>query len=259
MDKLSAELIAQLEDALKYPEQQRALLQQPEKLREIMNHIPARQWLFEQACQTTVGTQAAKARLLIIRIVQSPTLIWHGGDRTLSPEIYEEALARTQEWFSRNFDRYVPESASFVTWFNNQLKWKIADVQKEIARDQKLREPPQSSDGELFDPLDLIPAPDPDRWQETIQNWLALIQNDSALRSCRMQNSPHVNGQILLTQILQELYDSGEFSWEAIAQTHNVDSSMLRRFCRTRCFPHFKRLWSKQQDLDHIALDRTHH
>lgn len=236
MDKFSAELIAQLEDALRYPDRQRILLQQPEKLREIMNSIPARQWLFEQACQTGAGAQAEKARLLIIRIVQSPAQIWHGGDRSLSPEVYEEALARTLEWFCNNFESYVPESASFVTWFNNHLKWRIRDLLPKSADAKTLSNPEH---------LDRIPAPDPDGWEETIENWLELIENDAFLSNCRMQNSPHINGKDLLTQILQELRDSDEFSWETIAQKLGVEPSTLRRFCRTRCFPRFKQLWSE--------------
>jgi hypothetical protein len=246
MDKFSTELIAQLEDALRYPDRQRALLQQQETLREIMNHIPARQWLFEQARQTQVCAQAEKARLLIIRIVLSPAFIWHGGDSGLSPEVYEEALARTLEWFSGNLERYVPERASFVTWFNNKLKWTIADVRAEMDKDQQLKEPPhRSENGELLDPLDNIPTPNPDYWQETIQSWLILIQSDLILRNCRMQNAPNINGQNVLTHILQMLRESGEFSWDAIAQTYNIEPSALRRFCRTRCFPRFKQLWSK--------------
>jgi hypothetical protein len=241
MDEFSAELIAQLETALRDSTQQRVLLQQRETLREIINDIPARQWLFEQACQTDNCAQAKKARLLIIRIMQSSSQLSRG--RSSPSEVYEEALARTWEWFSRNFYSYSPKSASFVTWFNNHLEWRMIDVQDEIDRERQNRKHPYvAENGETIDPLDIIPTPDLDRWEKTITNWLTLVQSDAALLKCRMQDTPHVNGQILLAQILQELRDSGEFCWETIAQIHNIEPSSLKRFCRNRCFPRFKQL-----------------
>lgn len=246
MDEFSAESITQLEDALRYPNVQRTLLQNATRLRELMNDIPARRWLFEQACQTENKAQATKARLLIIRILQSPSQIWYGGGSHLSLEIYEEALARTWEWFNRNFQSYIPERASFVTWFNHHLKWRIIDVQQEIDLGNKNRiHPCQGENGEMIDPLGIIPAANHQDWQETIRDWLELVQNDAMLRNCRMQNAPAVNGQDLLTRILQELLDSGEFCWQAIAQTYNVEPSSLRRFCRTRCTPRFQELWAR--------------
>ncbi|MBW4661691.1 MAG: hypothetical protein KME15_23725 [Drouetiella hepatica Uher 2000/2452] len=246
MDEFSTELIAQLEDALRHPIRQQLLLQQREKLQEIINHGFVRRWLFEQTYQTQNSAWAKKARLLIVRILQSSNQIWRGGSSSVLPEYYEEALTRTWEWFSNNLESYDPERASFVSWFNHHLKWRIIDVQREMTQAQQRREHPfVTESGEVIDPLEIVPAPDADRWQETIHIWLELVQNDDVLHSCRMRNAPHVNGQDLLTQILQKLHELGEFSWEAIAQTYDVDPSSLKKFCRIRCFPRFRKLWAE--------------
>jgi hypothetical protein len=246
MDEFSAKLIAQLEEALRHPASQQLLLQQRETLQAIINDYFARRWLFEQACQTDNSVQAKKTRLLIVRILQSSNQIWRGGSGGVLPEHYEEALARTWEWFSNNLDRYEPERASFVSWFNHHLNWRIIDVQREMTQTKQRREHAVVTEsGEVIDPLETFPAPDPDRWQETINIWLELLQTDDVLYSYRMQNAPHVNGQDLLTQILQKLRDLGEFSWEAIAQIYDVEPSSLKRFCRIRCFPHFRKRWTE--------------
>jgi len=75
----STHLIEELENALKQPHERRNLLQYPEKLQAIMRDIPARRWLFEQACQTHDRNRAIKARLFIVEIMQYSGQIWRGG------------------------------------------------------------------------------------------------------------------------------------------------------------------------------------
>lgn len=235
--------IGWLQAALSNPIEKSKLLQQPKKLQEIMNDIPARQWLFEQACQTDHPHLAVQSKDFIIIMMKSSRLIWYGGGK-ISPDVYEEALSRTWEWFSKEMClAYNPEKASFVTWFNQKLKFRILDVIREQDKEhrRRLHLPTDEEDHEWIYP----PAPAPERWHETIQEWLELVQNYSHLfRSCRMQNHPDINCQFLLINILQMLRDSGEFSWDALAQKYQVEPSALKRFCKMRCFPIFKQLLS---------------
>ncbi|MGH1394682.1 MAG: hypothetical protein ACRAVC_11695 [Trichormus sp.] len=235
--------ISCLQAALTNPSAKSKLLQQPKKLQEIMNDIPARRWLFERACQTDDPHVAIDAQELIILMMKCSRLIWCGGGK-ISPDIYEEALSRTWEWFNRDIcQAYNPERASFVTWFNQKLKFRLLDVIREQNKEyqRRLYLPNDEENQEWIYP----PAPEPERWQETIQEWLELVQNHShRLRNCRMQNHPDVNCQFLLIHILQMLRDKGEFSWDAVAQKHQVEVTALRRFCKMRCFPIFKELLS---------------
>ena len=180
MDEFSTDLIAQLEDALGHPMKQQLLLQQREKLQVMINHKAVRRWLFEQACQTHNAVRSRKTRLLIVRILQSSNQIWRGGGGVL-PEHYEEAIARTWEWFSNNLESYDSERASFVHWFNHHLNWRIIDIQREMTQAQQRRQQPfVGESGETLDPLENIPAPDPDRWKETIALWLELVKTDDS-------------------------------------------------------------------------------
>ncbi|MDZ8106246.1 MAG: hypothetical protein RM338_11585 [Nostoc sp. DedQUE12a] len=236
---ITSPLISLLQAALNNPIERSRLLQQPEKIREIANDIPARQWLFQQACQTD---DPNPAKDLIITMMKSSRLIWHGG--RISPDVYSEALSRTWVWFLEHLcQRYNPEQASFVTWFNQKLRWMILEVIREIAdiQSKELHSPRSEEDNEWIYP----PAPERDRWHETIQEWLELVQNNSHLSACRMQSHPHVNCQVLLIDILKILGDFGEFSWNNLAQKYGVELSALRKFCKTRCFPLFKKLLSE--------------
>ncbi|MCC5613748.1 hypothetical protein LC605_01365 [Nostoc sp. CHAB 5836] len=234
---IAPSLICLLQAALNNPIERSKLLQQQEQIREIMNDIPAREWLFEQICQTDDPSQAKK---LIIDMMWSSKLIWHGGG--ISPDVYGEARSRTWVWFTENLcSTYKPALASFVTWFNQRLKGMIQDVIRERAKEERrrLNLPADEEDNEWIYP----PAPEPDRWHETIQEWLELVRNNPHLLiNCRMQSHANVNCQVLLIHILKVLGDSGEFSWNAIAQEYGVEPSALKRFCRTRCFRIFRQL-----------------
>ncbi|BCL35250.1 hypothetical protein [Nostoc sp. MS1] len=240
---MSNEFIRWLQAALSNPVAKAKLLQQPQKLQQIMSDIPARQWIFTQACQTDDPKLATQAKNLIIEMMKCSRLIWSGGGN-LSPDIYEEALSRTWEWFNKEMClAYVPEKGSFVTWFNQRLKFRILDVIREQDKEQKRRL--HLSTDEEDDEWIYPPAPEPERWHETIQEWLELVKNHAHLRNCRMQHRPDINCQFLLIHILQKLHSSGEFSWNALAQSYQVEAATLKRFCKMRCFPIFKQLLSK--------------
>ncbi|MBW4555340.1 MAG: hypothetical protein KME59_05265 [Trichormus sp. ATA11-4-KO1] len=229
-----------LQAAFNDPIEKSRLLQHRQKLQEIINDIPARQWLFEQACQPDDPNQV---KTFIITMMTSSRLIWCGN--RISPDVYSEALSRTWVWFLEDFcQRYNPEKASFVTWFNQKLRWMILDVIRERAKEEKnrLRLPPDREDNEWIYPPPLPPL------KQTIKEWLELVQNNPhLLKNCQMQKHPHVNCQIVLTQILIVLRDSEteKFSWDTIAQNYGVAASSLKRFCRTRCFRIFKQLLSE--------------
>jgi hypothetical protein len=167
-------------------------------------------------------------------------------DNPMSPDVYEEALARTWVWFGENFHRYNPEQASFVTWFNNKLKWMIRDVIREQTIEQGRRIPARKdSGGEAIELADLLPAPDLDRWEETLGEWIDLVQQDPGkqLRNCRMRDYPQINCQTLLLRVLTAVRDSGEVPWDELAQGIEVDQSTLISFCRSRCSSCFRQLF----------------
>lgn len=238
--------IALLEEALRYPIKRRELLQQRETLQEILKDIPARQWLFDRVSQVGDRNRAIKARLFIVELVQYSGQIWRGGG-SVSSDAYDEALARTWQWFSENLHTYDPEAASPITWFNNKLRWMIQDVIREIATEESRRYYPPDSSEEGDEPPFDYPASEPDRWKETLEKWLELVQADpeKQLSRRRMQKYPHVNCQTLLLCILEELRNSEQIDWRVIAKAWEVDLRAVRRFYKEQCSPCFRGLVDK--------------
>ena len=243
----SARQIALLEEALRHPIKRRELLQQRETLQDILNDIPTRQWLFERLSQVGDRNRAIKARLLLVELMQYSGQIWRGGG-SVSSDAYDEALARTWQWFSEHLHTYDPTAASFITWFNHKLRWMIQDVIREIATEGSRRYNPPGSSKEETDELPLdYPASEPDRWKETLEKWLDLVQVDpeKQLSRRRMQKYPHVNCQTLLLCLLKELGNSEQIDWRVIAQALDVDLRAVRRFHREQCSPCFRHLVDK--------------
>ena len=227
--------IGLLQAALDNPDDRRWLLGEREIIRAIMKHTQTRQWLFEQANQSQMPNPTLD---LIVDMMRSSRLLWRSG--AVAPEIYDEALSRTWVWFLEKFPSYNPEKASFVTWFNNRLGWKIQDVIREKADMYSKEIHSNDDDDEWIYP----PAPQLDRYQQTIEEWIDVLQRDPRCRKCRMQNNPYINCQELLLKILRKLKSNQELSWDVITQEYQVNVTSLRRFCSKRCFRCFQELMS---------------
>lgn len=234
-------LQAWLEKALVSSAQQRELLRQPEILREILNSIPHRRWLYQVARQTNDRNRALKARSLIILIMQYSNNIWRGNT---APEDYEEALARTWKWFSEHFHNYDPEKGSFVTWFNNKLGFMILDI--EIERQKQSFLPEEK----------LIHVADPKRSYVEARIFhdqlVDLVQRDpgNALRHCYMHDHLHITSQRAMLAILQTQPISPNIPWETLACQFEVDLVSFRNFCYNTAFPRFRQ-FCKQHGMYH--------
>lgn len=226
-----------LEQALLSAAHQRELLQQPEQLGRILNSIALRRWLFDLSRQTVDRHRALKARSLIILIMQYSGKIWRG---TTAPQDYAEALARTWEWFSREYHTYQPEQSSFVTWFNQKLKWAICDVDRERQKRSQREQSLESSEDDSLDvPDPKLPTGTAEIFYEQIVD---LVQRDPGhyLHQCTMQNHIHVTCKKVILAILQFQPASPNIPWDNLARQFEVDSVRLRNFCNSTAFPHFR-------------------
>ncbi len=214
--------------ALTQTRERRRLLQSPSHLRSILNDIPARRLLWEQACLGD-GREACS---LVVDMMKCSRAIWRGG--LISAQIYDEAIARTWVWFIDQLPSYDPEKASFTTWFNNRLKWMILEESR--------RALPLPNQTEIYDSF---VSPGSQTWENLLNEWIELVRRDQQLMKCRMQGNLRLSCQGLLLSILAALQEVGEFSWEAIAQQQEIDPAVLKRFCRRRCFARFKELTSE--------------
>ena len=130
----------------------------------ILRSIPLRAELFQLAMSEHME-QRLKVRNDVVWLMQGSSNIWKGySDHPNQVDIYEEALARTWEWFGKNFCKYQPERASFVGWFNMKLKFISIEVYHEFKDDRSNRESSSvdKETGDELHPLDRLADPDQD-------------------------------------------------------------------------------------------------
>lgn len=221
-------------------------------VRKILKSQAMRAELFQLATQQSEDEHqkklSRKTRNEIIWLMQESRNIGRGV--SAEPEIYQEALARTWEWFGNNFERYQPERASFVTWFNRTLRFRIIDVQYEVQRANQLKQQPLSDEetGEVMDPINLISdaRQDPElsaelsNLVEQIRIWLE--QQKRPLSRKLVSGRPEANCYILLSWYLPRR-DSEHEPWQ-VGRTFTEISNLLeipvadiQRGFRDKCWP----------------------
>ena len=216
------------------------LLSEPDVLRQIMNTVEVRQWLFEHSQGRSDGHDPCdpRARQRLTQMMEASKMI--RGRGYISEEIYAEAYARTWEWFAQKLSTYDPKQASFVHWFNQKLRFIIHDVIRERAKQLQWEQPID----ERFD----VPARNRDRWQETVEEWIDHVeQNAAEFGRCRMQSPhSHINCHALLLNILRAMLADpvtiDQVDWDKLAQAQEISPESLKRFCQRRCFRIFKSL-----------------
>jgi hypothetical protein len=247
------DLVERLEGALNNTGQRQQLLQEQGTLRQIMQDMACRRWFIEQValaetCDRNLILRSRKVRNLLIQIMQHSGSIQRQGNT--DPEVYDEALSRTLEWFSGNLfnhlQAYDPERGGMVTWFNNNLKYKIKDILRDRAIDQQRRQPqfyhPDSTDP---DPIEAIPSFDSNDDDTFFKTAIELIQQDpeKRLRRTRMQGTPRITAQYLSLQILQQLHSLGEIQWPDLASQLDVSEHTLKRFWFNTARPQVRSLF----------------
>lgn len=230
-------------------------------VREILRSKKLRAELFQLATKKSQDKRqiclSRKIRNEIIWLMQESDSISFGI--SVDPEIYQEALARTWEWFGKNFESYQPERASFVTWFNMKLRFMVIDVQYEVAEERKKRQLPFSDEetGTTVDPINLIS----DMRQDTelsaefgylieqIWNWLQ--KQKRPLSRKFISRCPQANCYDILSKYLPRR-DPESKSWRMgdtfteIAESLDVSQSDIMRCFRDKCWPELRNFVKSQ-------------
>lgn len=194
---------------------------------------------------------------------ERPGKVWmiQGSKHTYAVEfsIYEEALTRTWEWFGKAFEKYDPERASPVGWFNMKLRFHIIEVQNEVTKEQKNRDHGKLDKemGVYLDPLDLLTDPKQDPESRAI--CIELIKSANVwlnqkqmflIRKC-VPGNPHANCHVILQQRLPRIDPEdgsvifGE-SFHEISKSLNVEESAARRCFRDKCWPQLRSFLDEQ-------------
>lgn len=219
--------------------------------REILKQKELRAELFQLANSNNLK-QRLKSRNDIVWLMQESGNIT-ACNSTIGLEVYQEALARTWEWFGRNFEKYQPARASFVTWFNIKLRFTIIDVQYEVNEENKRKQSPFSDKetGEVIDPINLLSdiRQDPElaaefsHLVEQLRKWLQQ-QKRPLSRKVISQHSSANCYDILLQYLPQrdsetELWRMGN-TFTEIADSLEVPLSDIMRCFRDKCWPAMK-------------------
>ncbi len=125
----------------------------------------------------------------------------------------------------------------------------MKDAEEKAKKDLKNRESSKLRDGEIIDPVDQIPAPEPVPLPSAslppflLHPVRATVEADKfgELRGCHLENYPEANCQVL---ILQQL--SPQVAWEALADELGIPVPSLSCFYGQHCRPLLEKI-SEQQ------------
>ena len=229
--------------------------------REILRSEELRTELFQLATVEPRDRQSMEKRRryrnVIVWLMQESGGIYRGFG--VKPEVYQEAVARTWEWFGKNFDKYQPNRASFVTWFNIRLHFWIVDVRLEEAQERRERQFPSldKETGAVIEPLNLVsdPKQDPELLVEfnylieELQTWLRRKKRSLSRRCisrCRQANCYNILLRYLPVRNTANGCGRMGMTLTEIANSLEVAESDIKRCFRDKCWPELKGFLSKQ-------------
>lgn len=221
-------------------------------IRQIFNSTALRTELFQLALAQVTGQKVSTRRNYrnhIFWLMEKSGNIWQG--LSYDREIYFEALSQTQEWFSKNLERYQPERASFTTWFNMKLKYVIKDVSQAIGKN---RGELDDSEFGIFDTEeDKTQNPDAAAYFNQFIEQIHLWMNREKKALCQrcVPQHPEINCYVILEKRLPiknpdtQLWEP-ELSFSDLAKIFQVDEPVLRRCYREKCLPMLKRYLTEE-------------
>jgi DNA-directed RNA polymerase specialized sigma24 family protein len=185
--------------------------------------------LVQEAHQFPQGS-LERQRLLhqIVLAMQRSGKIWRGGG-TVSPEAYAEALQQTWLYFCKHLDRYDPDKAGVITWFNAHLRYRILDVLRRQQTDQSVLVSAVGT--EQVDPIRQLAAhPEPPPLLENVQQWI--FHQREELWQIHLRGRPEVNCAVLLWRRLPP-----PTPWKALSREFGVPVATLSNFYQQKCYP----------------------
>ena len=173
--------------------------------------------LIQEVCQAPAkSARRRKGQNQILRLIQQSGKLGHQR----SPH-YESCIQITWLYLFENLcevnrERYPRIKLPFcgalniMSRLNLRLGGCINDAWVEEQREREIQKPPKEVNGEVFDPVDKLPAPEPVPLRSAslppvlLDPVRAAVEADASgeLRSCHLENHPEANCQALILQQL---------------------------------------------------------
>jgi hypothetical protein len=192
--------------------------------------IPAMNELIQIACRHPLGSLKRQQALTSI-IRQITPKLWHDS----APD-YPDALQQTWEYFCKHLcDRYDETQASLSTWLNHYLRWRLHDLKVRNATDaQNQAKPKTTSEGDVLDPIDQIPAtPDIPPILQRTRSW---AEAEVELRRIHIRGREDATAQLLILRRLPP-----ETSWKDLSDELGIGISVLSTFYQRQCLPRLRK------------------
>lgn len=201
-----------------------------------------KQWVAE-ACKYPPGSRQRQYYLTkVIRAVSKK--LWQ--ERT---PYYEDAMQKTWVYFCRNVceansakGKYDPTKSNVTTWLNNHLRFRLKDAKSQQSLEEQRRVSPYrrgsrtGERGELVDPIDQIPAPEPvPDLLSQVRAWIA-ADPTGELRAKHIKGRPEITCQVLLLRRLPP-----ETSWKDLSSEFGIAIPTLASFYQRQCVPQLRK------------------
>ncbi len=199
--------------------------------------VKLQQLVAETCTEPPLSLNRQKGLAQLVKLIQHSGKLW----KEAVPQ-YEDALQQTWFYLCRNLCEattgacYDGEKGTVINWVNAYLKRRLQDYRIEGLIQQKTRINPYcTSEGEVYDPVDHLPAPSPPPMLlEEIQQW---VKTDplGKLRRIHIRDRPDIHCQVLILRRLPP-----ETPWEELAQEFQIGKNTLSSFYSRQCLPRLR-------------------
>ncbi|MCU0526934.1 MAG: hypothetical protein MUF72_19170 [Elainella sp. Prado103] len=247
-DSLDDQLDQLIDKAMHSPENS---LEQKRILRTILNSVALRGRLFDRVIEEPNGAKRSKQKQRFIWVMQQSGSIWMPRWIFDCSSVEDRADIESEAWlwFCKNFEKYVPEKASPVIWFNQRLSGIAKDWYRKNRGSElppaSLDQPVKSDDSESKTLGELQPSPDPDP-ESFAENELlrsrvqACLEKPTFIQTYVSEDCKDLHCRWLISAFLLD-----EMEWEEIfrdckASQNKKRQKAIRRCYRERCLPRLR-------------------
>lgn len=202
------------------------------------------QQLVAEACLYPAKSPERQRKLnKIVRVVNKSGKLWRGTEE--DKPYYNDAITNTWIYMCQNLENYDPNrGASFITWYNSYLKWRLYDLKKNREWENLTRPIFRKDINGKKIPMSLEDISSEDGTIEPCSSSLTTLikeirgwvqtDSDGVLRNTIFRKRHEINAQVLILRRLEDI------RWATITaefRLNKADTQYLPQFFSRRCIP----------------------